>query len=61
MLTVLIQDENRETKNIYLKITYGNRKKNGICFLGTYILPCMSTFTYIPDSNICGFPSVGKI
>ena len=26
-------------------------------FYGAYILPCMNTSTYSPDSNKCGVPS----
>ena len=50
LLTTLIQDE-----NIYLKISYGNRK---YLFYRTYILFCMSRSTQSPDSNKHGVPSV---
>ena len=58
LLTTLTQKENREIINIYLKISYGNRKKYYL-FYETYILPCMNTLKYSPDSNKCGVPSVG--
>ena len=58
-LTTLIQDENREIINIYLKISFGNRRKMYLLYR-IYVLPCVSTSTYSPDSNNCGVPRVGQ-
>ena len=39
LLTTLIQDENRERINIYLKISYGNKKKIVFVLRNLYTIP----------------------
>ena len=56
MLTTLIQDENRERINVYLKIFYENYKN----FKEPMILPCMKASTYSPASDNVGFQVLGN-
>ena len=60
LLATLIQDEKRERINIYLKISYGSRKKIVFVLRNLYTALYDHINVSLADSNKCGIPSIEK-
>ena len=61
LLGTLIQDEKRERINIYLKISYGSRKKIVFVLRNLYA-PLYEHINVSPaDYNKCGIPSIDQL
>ena len=60
LLATLIQDEERERINIYLKISYGSRKKIVFVLRNLYTALYDHINVSPADSNKCGIPSIEK-